>query len=369
MEKIVQDRARFREIVRGAIRRNLRKYITSGELVTRSGKDTVSVPLPHIDIPRFQHDTRQGRGVGQGDGKEGDPVGGDASGEPGGGKGAGDRPGEHALEEELAVEELARIMGEELELPRIEHRGRERIVAVHEKMTGVRRAGPESLRHFKRTYREALKRQIAAGLYDPADPVVIPVKEDKRYKSFRQVVVPETNAALVYVMDVSGSMGDEQKEIVRIESFWIDTWLRSQYRGIECRYVIHDAKAREVDRETFFRTKESGGTIISTAYEEVLRIIGESYPPTDWNIYLFQFSDGDNWSNEDNRKCVALLRERLLPASNLFCYGQVESPYGSGQYLKELRESFADDPRVALSAIPGKEAIVDSIKDFLGKGS
>ena len=66
------------------------------------------------------------------------------------------------------------------------------------------------------------------------------------------------------MMDVSGSMGDEQKEIVRIESFWIDTWLRSQYKGIESRYIIHDAMAKEVDRDTFFHTRESGGTMISS---------------------------------------------------------------------------------------------------------
>ena len=68
-------------------------------------------------------------------------------------------------------------------------------------------------------------------------------------------------------MDVSGSMGDEQKEIVRIETFWLDTWLRHQYKGLECRYIIHDAVAREVDRETFFHTRESGGTMISSAYK------------------------------------------------------------------------------------------------------
>ena len=69
------------------------------------------------------------------------------------------------------------------------------------------------------------------------------------------------------MMDVSGSMGDEQKEIVRIESFWIDAWLQSQYKGLESRYIIHDAVAREVDRETFFHTRESGGTMISSAYK------------------------------------------------------------------------------------------------------
>ena len=367
MPKIIQDKARFREILRGAIRRNLRKYISSGDLVARSGKDVVTIPIPHIDIPRFQYESRQQKGVGQGEGEEGDPLSGEEQEGQGSGA-AGDKPGEHALEEELSIQELAQILGEELELPRIEHKGKERIVAVHEKMVGVRRSGPESMRHFKKTFREALKRQISSGSYDPQRPVVIPIKEDKRYKSFKQEIIPETNAVLVYIMDVSGSMGDDQKEIVRIESFWIDMWLRSQYQGLETRYIIHDAKAREVDRETFFRTKESGGTIISTAYEEAIRIIDRGFPAADWNIYFFQFSDGDNWSNEDNKKCVALLKERILPLSNLFCYGQVESPYGSGQYLRELKESFRGDVRMALSNIANKEAIVDSIKEFLGKG-
>ena len=72
---------------------------------------------------------------------------------------------------------------------------------------------------------------------------------------------------MIYLMDVSGSMTDEQKEIVRTEAFWIDTWLSSQYDGIETRYIIHDAVAKEVDEHTFYHTRESGGTRISSAYK------------------------------------------------------------------------------------------------------
>ncbi len=88
----------------------------------------------------------------------------------------------------------------------------------------------------------------------------MPIREDKRYRSWSTTPQPQSNAVIIYMMDVSGSMGDEQKEIVRIESFWIDTWLRSQYQGLESRYIIHDAVAKEVDRDTFFHTRESGGT-------------------------------------------------------------------------------------------------------------
>ena len=364
--RIEQDKARFRQIIRGKVRANLRKYIARGELIGRQGKDVVSIPLPEIHLPRFRFDPKQEKGVGSGQGEPGDPVDGE-QGEGGTGQ-AGDQPGEHLLEEELTVAELAEILGEELALPRIEPRGRHEIKTSKYRLTSVRRTGPESLRHFKRTYKEALKRQIATGLYDPKHPIIVPVRQDRRYRSWKEQTQPFSAAVILYMMDVSGSMGDEQKEIVRIESFWIDTWLRSQYQGLVSRYIIHDATAREVDRDTFFRTRESGGTIISSAYKTALAILDADYPESEWNIYLLHFSDGDNWSSEDSSDCVRLLRDQMIPRANLFCYGQVRSPYGSGQFVKELREAFGAEPKVALSEIEDRDGIVDSIKDFLGQG-
>src|SRR5690606_36006403 len=107
-----------------------------------------------------------------------------------------------------------------------------------------------------------LQRQLASGEYDPRRPVVIPIKDDKRYRGVQIDTEPRSAAVIVYMMDVSGSMGDEQKEIVRSEAFWIDTWIRQHYDDVATRFIIHDAKAREVDRDTFFRTRESGGTLI-----------------------------------------------------------------------------------------------------------
>ncbi|MBI5518070.1 MAG: DUF444 family protein [Deltaproteobacteria bacterium] len=362
---IDQDHARFRDIVRGRIRQNLKRYISHGELIGRQGKDTVSIPVPQIDIPQFRFGSKQAGGVGQGEGEPGDPVGGEEK--EGSGK-AGKDAGEHALEVEVTLDELATILGEELSLPRIEPRGQTRIVAQKDKYTGIRRTGPESLKHFRRTYREALKRQISSGLYDPANPVVVPVRDDKRFRSWNTALQPVANAVIIYMMDVSGSMGDEQKEIVRIESFWLDTWLRSQYKGIESVYLIHDAVAREVDRDTFFHTRESGGTMISSAYKLCADIMQKRYPPSDWNVYPFHFSDGDNWSVDDTLNCINLLKDRVLPNANMFCYGQVESPYGSGQFIKDVREHLGADERVITSDIRDKDAIMDSIKAFLGKG-
>ena len=163
-------------------------------------------------------------------------------------------------------------------------------------------------------------------------------------------------------------MGDEQKEIVRIESFWIDTWLRSQYKGIESRYIIHDATARAVSRDVFFSTRESGGTMISSAYRVCAEMIENEFDPEQWNIYAFHFSDGDNWSVDDTATCIQILRENLLPKLNQFGYGQVESPYGSGQFIKDLVSAFSDPGVLVTSEIKTKDDIMDSIRDFLKGG-
>jgi uncharacterized sporulation protein YeaH/YhbH (DUF444 family) len=327
----------------------------------------VTIPLPQIEIPRFRFGDKEQGGVGQGEGKAGDSIGSGSS-EPGQGQ-AGNQSGNHTLEVELSLQELAEILGSQLELPKIEPRGHKTLKSKTEKYTGIANQGPSSLRHFKRTFRETLRRQIASGVYNPDHPVIIPIRKDMRYRSWKSDVRHENNAVIVYMMDVSGSMGDEQKEIVRTEAFWIDTWLRSQYKGIETRYIIHDATAREVDEATFFKTRESGGTLISSAYKLCEKIIETDYPPSDWNIYPFHFSDGDNWSGEDTRLCLDILEKNLLRVCNVFCYGQVESRYGSGQFYKDLKEHFGNvHDSVILSKIENKEGILQSIKDFLGKG-
>jgi uncharacterized protein len=366
--RVDQDHARFKQIIRGKIRQNLRRFISKGELVGKQGKERVSIPIPQIDIPRFRFSDKQGGGVSQGSGDPGDPLGpgGDQQ-QPGAGE-AGSDEGQHVLEVDVSLADLAEILGEELELPKIEDKGKSKIARKKERYVGMRKVGPNSLRHFRKTFHQALRRQIAAGTYDKQRPVVIPVREDQRFRSYKTEIEPIANAVILYMMDVSGSMGDEQKEIVRIESFWIDTWLRHQYQGLKTRFIIHDAVAREVDRDTFFRTRESGGTMISSAYKLASEIIEQNYPASEWNVYLFHFSDGDNWSVDDTLLCVQLLKDKLLPAANAFCYGQVESPYGSGQFIKDLDDHFKGDERVLTSEIKDRDAIVDSIKDFLGKG-
>ncbi len=362
---IREDHSRFRDIVRGRIKQNFKKYVTHGEMIGKRENDYVKIPIPSIDVPRFKYGPKQSGGVGQGQGQPGDNAEGEQ--QPGQGQ-AGDTPGEHFLEADVTLEELADILGEELELPRIMPKGNKAVDTKMNRYSGRSHVGPDSLRHFKASYKEALKRSIAAGTFDPENPYVIPIKRDMRYRSFKTSVKPQANAVVIYMMDVSGSMGDEQKEIVRLESFWVNTWLRRNYKGLETRFIIHDAAAKEVDEKTFFSTSESGGTLISSAYKLCKKIIDEEYPLNEWNIYPFHFSDGDNWSGEDTRLCVKLLKEYFLPNVNMFGYGQVESKYGSGQFLKDLEKAFPEDDRLVISRIENRDKIIQSIKDFLGKG-
>lgn len=366
--KIEQDRSRFKKIIRGKIKKELGKFITSGELIGKQGKKIVSIPVPRVDIPHFRFSDKQQGGVGQGEGKVGDPIDQGEEGEAGVGQ-AGNQEGFHILEVDVTFEELVELLGEELALPKIQPKSDDKIEALKNVYRGLRRSGPESLRHNKKTYKTALKRQISSGTYNFRNPIVVPTKEDKRYRSFKQVRKPYNKAVIIYMMDVSGSMGNEQKEIVRLESFWLDSWLKLQYQGLETRYIIHDAVAREVDRETFFHTRESGGTIISSAYKLCQRIIELDYHPLEWNIYPFHFSDGDNWSANDTQECLKLLQDYFFRVANMFCYGQVESEFGSGQFLKDLKERFGEtNDNLIMSQIENREAILRSIKDFLGKG-
>ena len=165
-----------------------------------------------------------------------------------------------------------------------------------------------------------------------------------------------------------GAGAAKRKEIVRIEAFWIDAWLRRQYRNLEVRYIVHDAEAHEVDQHSFFHLKESGGTKISSAYELCLQVMRERYPQEQWNVYPFHYSDGDNWSARDTERCVELLGTELLPRVNQFCYGQVRSAYGSGQFKKDLDLAFGADPRLVTTNVAERGEVMSAIRAFLGSG-
>lgn len=360
---IKEDKSRFLNIVKGRIKSNLSKYISHGEIIGKQEDEFVKIPIPSIDIPNFRFGSKnEQEGVGQGDGSGGDPVEGPQ--QPGGKP--GDQSADHIFETEISVDDLAQILSEQLELPRIEPKGNKNLKSESNKYNTLAPVGPRGLRNFKTTYKRAMKRQLIGGHYDK-DKLIVPIKDDFKYKAPKEVKKPESQAVVFYLMDISGSMGDEQKKIVQIESFWINTWLKKNYKGLEVRFITHDASAKEVTEKEFFTVTAAGGTLISSAYDVCKRIIDTEYSPNDWNIYVFQFSDGDNWSDEDSRKCVHMIKNYFLPIVNSFNYGEIHSKYGSGSFSKFITDKLHHE-KLIVSILKDREDILTSIKDFLGKG-
>lgn len=350
--KIERDQERFKKIVNGKIKENLRKYMSNEDMLGKKGKNIVSIPLPQIRLPRFTHGDNGG--VGQGPGQPGDGAG---TGEP------GKDPGEHMMEVEVNMNLLADLMGEELELPKILPKGKKNIESPGNKYTSVRKIGPESLRHFKRTYKEALKRTISLGEYDPEKPLIYPIKDDKRFRSAKPISIPLSQAVVFYLMDISGSMSDEQKRLSRTISFWIDTWLRRNYKNLDSKYIVHDTEAKEVTEKQFYYLKEAGGTDISSAYALTDKLISSKYPIQDWNIYVFQYSDGDDLA--DHSRANELL-QKLLGVVNQVSYCQVRE---SGSFYNNLESMFSGNEKLVMTKCVSQDTIYDVIKTFFKKGN
>jgi uncharacterized sporulation protein YeaH/YhbH (DUF444 family) len=367
--KVDSDLGRFKDIVKKKVKSDIGKFISSDQLISQdaSGKK-ITIPLDQINLPIFTYGGNKG-GAGQGDGNVGDPI--DGSGKKGPGKGkAGDEKGEHDVSAEFSPEELASIISEHLELPRLEPKGKGGVLSEKSKYDRVSGQGPEALKHYKRTFKEALKRSIASGTYDPSNPKIIPIKEDKKYKSYSTKESPSVNCAAIFIQDISGSMGKEQKHMAKSLCFWIDLLLRNAYKEIETCYIVHDTEATEIlSRDEFFKISTSGGTAISSAYELCSEIIKERFPFSEYNNYVYQFSDGDVFGLGDINKCIKLLNEDILPNCNAFSYGQVRSEMGSGEFINSIRASFDNDPRVNFAEINDASQIIYGIKRFFEKGN
>jgi len=157
---------------------------------------------------------------------------------------------------------------------------------------------------------------------------------DVRYRRFEPRPVPVAQAVMFCLMDVSGSMDEHRKDLAKRFFMLLYLFLRRRYEAVQVVFIRHTHEAKEVDEETFFTSRETGGTIVSTALEEAHRIIAERFPIDAWNIYIAQASDGDNMSS-DRDHVLAVMRARLLPACQYFAYLEVgdEPDAGSpGEY-------------------------------------
>src|SRR5499427_3839067 len=300
------DQERHKERVRDAIKKNLGSIVSNESIILSDGKRVVKVPIRSLDEYKFRFDYRKKKHVGTGDGntKVGDVVAreGQPDQGPGKGPGAGDQPGQEYYEAEVDIDEIAALIFEDLHLPYLEDKAKHAVQSKTTKFTEIRRSGILSNLDKRRSILENIKRQAR----ETGEAQIGPFKkEDLRYKTWEEQVKYESNAIVMAMMDVSGSMGEFKKYIARSFYFWMVRFLKTKYDQVKIVFVSHHTEAKEVSEEQFFTHGESGGTQVSSAYELALQIIQERFSPADWNIYPFHFSDGANlpW---DNEKCVQL---------------------------------------------------------------
>ena len=316
------DQKRHLEKVQEAIRQNLPDLISEENIILSNGKDVVKIPIRSLDEYkiRYNYDKNNHVGQGNGDSKIGDVIARDSHGaQPGKGNesGAGDQPGEDYFEVNVSLLEIEEELFSDLELPNMQQKELANETNQDVEFNDIRRTGLMGNIDKKRTMLSAFKRNAMLG-----EPKFHPIlREDLKFKTWNDIPKKESNAVIIAMIDMSGSMGSWEKYMSRSFFFWMTRFLRSKYEHVEMEFIAHHTLAKTVTEEEFFTKGENGGTICSSAYMKALELIKEKYPVSKYNIYAFHFSDGDNLTI-DNPKCLKLIEE-LLTFTNMYGYGEV----------------------------------------------
>jgi len=366
------DRARHRSKVRASIRDNIADIVAEESIIGQDRDRVIKVPIRGIKEFRFVFGENT-PGVGQGDDEVGEgQIVGRRSGREGGDGRAGGEPGVDYYETDITLEELVDIMFEDLDLPDLERKKLREVAAQRvSRRKGYRPKGIRVHLDKRETVRAKLRRQLAAGRRkdeESAEPDQnFPFREeDMTYRHRVPETRPESNAAVICIMDTSGSMDTMKKYLARSFFFLLYQFVVTKYRKVEVAFVAHHTTAREVSEEEFFHKGEAGGTMISSGYQRALDIIEERYHPSLWNVYAFHCSDGDNF--EADNSLTLRLAQRLTEMCNLFGYGEIK-PLGSRHYegsmLSMFRRLGAENFQMVL--IEDKEDVWPSFRALLAK--
>ncbi len=356
------DQARHNAKVKEAIKGNLPAIVGEEAIITSDGDRVVKVPIRSLELPRFRFGENQGARAGQGPGgsRPGDVIDQEPGGQgPGRGKGAGEMPGVDYYEAELTIDEIAALVFEDLGLPFLKPKSRHQIEAETIRFDDVRRQGIMPNLDKRRTMLENVRRNARAGTAAFGGLST----DDLRFKTWQPTVTQENNAAVIAMRDVSGSMGEFEKYITRSFYFWMVRFLRSKYANVEIVFITHHTEAKEVDEDAFFNLGESGGTKVSSAYRLALDVMTERYDPSQWNVYAFHFSDGDNWGDVDNQRCLELVTA-ILERANAFGYGEIQE--GRSSSPSTLMQAFSpiQEPGFIRVTIGGKDDVYPALRTF-----
>lgn len=358
-----EDQRRHKEKIREAVKENLPSIVSEEAIITSDGDKLVKIPIRNLDLPRFRYDEGKREQVGQGDGnsKVGDVIG-QQPGQQGSGrgKGAGNEPGIDYYEAEITIDELTAILFEELGLPYLKPKQVQNVETDDVRFKEINKHGIMSNLDKRRTVIETIRRNARAG----GEPIfTVPKPEDMRFKTWAPEKRPEANAVVIAMRDVSASMGEFEKYISRSFYFWMVKFLRQKYNLVDIVFITHHTEAKEVDEQTFFRLGESGGTRVSSAYQLALDIMRERYSSQRWNVYPFHFSDGDNWGEADNKRCLELV-QTMLETVSLFGYGEIHE--SRMPQLSTLLATFKDikNENFRSVTISDKRGVYPALKTF-----
>jgi sporulation protein YhbH len=369
-DRSIEDRRRHRQLVEKSIKDNLGDILSEESIIGEGKNKKYKIPIKGIKEYQFVYG-KNSKGVASGTGEEkkGDRFGDGREGK--GNKGAGNNEGEDIYETEITLEELMDYIIEDLYLPNLDEKKYSDIVLESSgKKQGYQRHGINPRLAKKKTVitklaRKQSKKRVLSeeGIEDGGDRFPF-MEEDLRYYRVKKKPKRESNAVMLFIMDVSGSMDCTKKYLARSFFFVISKFLRRKYNNIAFEFISHTTVAKKVDEYEFFHKAESGGTYISSGLKLALEIIKQSYPPEMWNIYPLYASDGDNWA-EDNDKAVKAVKE-LCEISSMFGYAELlPSTYSTTMYYRFSKE--INEVNFIPVVVKEKKELWEALKEMLSR--
>ena len=324
------DRQRHKEKIDKAIKEGIHNIVADESIIGKDGKKKIKIPVKGIKEYRFVYGENENKkNVGSAQGKnisKGQKVGSKGKGQPAKPNKAGNNKGEEYYEVEITLDELANYLFEDLKLPNMEKKKIKNIVEKSYKRHGYRSKGIRPRLDKKETIKNKIKRRkkaIKNNTFNPdEDDRFLFHNDDLKYRHIKEKTKQSSNAVVFFIMDVSGSMTREKKFLARSFFFLLYQFIRSRYENTEHCFISHDYSAAEVNEEDFFGKASNGGTLVSTGLVKCHEVITSRYNSENWNIYVFQCSDGDNWP-EDNEKTVEYA-SILKNMSQFFGYCEIE---------------------------------------------
>ena len=356
-----RDWLRHNEKVRESVEKSLPNLIAGPDVLSGAGGGTVLVPVKLAEHARFRlRDPDSETGVGQGAGEAGQVLkpGQPQQGEQQGGE-AGSGQGDLQFVLELKVEDVLDWLWEELKLPDLKPKACAREQDQEFVREGWDKRGVRSRLDRRRTVKQAIRRR--AIQQDPA-PFT---DDDLRFRQLKRRDRPATNAAVIFALDVSGSMGETERQLAKTFFFFALQGIRRQYAKVEVAVLAHSAEAWEFNESQFFQTSGTGGTVSSTVFKLAKDVIKDRYDPSQYNVYLFYASDGENLV--DDRE---LATESLRDCCQGLNYGgfiEIRPAYGispetelAGIFARMQRENLP----LGMARVTGREDVWNALRQF-----